>query len=98
MSEWIPVTDRLPEPGRKVLVAYLNELQRTRVTTAHHAPKHTLDASHWEDGETEDTEDGSSWEPEGWWEEGVELETLQFIHCEVTHWMPMPAHPDRSKP
>lgn len=88
---WIRVEERLPVAGLKVLVCYRNSLGLVRRTCAHHAPLHTIDASHWEDG-TDDTEDGA-FEPEGWWEDPVEVESMEFIHDTVTHWMPLPVPP-----
>ena len=93
MSHWISVTAALPESGVKVMVHFRNELGKSRRTTAHYAVKHTIDASHWEEGGADETEDGA-YEPEGWWEESVEGEELHSLnHHEVTHWMPLPEYP-----
>jgi len=93
-NNWIKATDALPQSGVKVLVFFLNELRKPRRTTAHYAAKHTLEASHWEDGGTDDDEAGNSWEPEGWWEESVEGEEWHSLaHHDVTHWMPLPEYP-----
>jgi len=92
---WISVDERLPVAGLKVLVCYRNSLGLVRRTCAHHAPLHTIDASHWEDG-TDDTEDGC-FEPEGWWEDPVEVESMEFIHDTVTHWCRLPPAPTDSE-
>jgi hypothetical protein len=89
---WVSVGEDLPPSGLKVIVFYCNSHGRTRRTMAHYAAKHTLDASHWDEGATDDTEDGI-FEPEGWWEEPVESEVMSFISDEVTHWMRLPAAP-----
>lgn len=94
---WVPVSERMPKPGVKVLVLYANNYGRARRTCAHYSPKHTIDASTWDEGEPDETEDGT-FEPEGWWEEPVEIERVQFIADEVTHWMPLPAFPDTAAP
>ncbi len=92
--EWIPVSERLPKPGVKVIVFYFNSHGLGRRTFAHHAPRHTISAAHWdEDVEVDETEDGS-FEPEGWWETPVEGEFLSFISDPVTHWMFLPEPPN----
>ena len=94
---WVSVADRMPTAGVKVLVCYRNSYGNLRRTCAHYSPLHMVDASTWDGGEPDETEDGT-FEPEGWWEEPVELERVEFIADEVTHWMPLPEPPDRSKP
>jgi hypothetical protein len=89
---WVPVADRLPTAGCKVLVCYRNSYGRLRRTCAHYSPLHTVDASTWDEGEPDETEDGA-FKPEGWWEEPVEIERVEFIADEVTHWMPLPEPP-----
>ena len=89
---WIACADRMPTAGVKVMVCYRNSYGHLRRTCAHYAPLHTVDASTWDEGEPDETEDGT-FEPEGWWEEPVEIERVQFIADEVTHWMPLPAAP-----
>lgn len=88
---WTPVSEQSPGPGVTVLFGYRNSYGKWRTLRGHYSPLHTVDASAWEDG-SDDTEDGS-FEPEGWWEEPVESETLNFVSDEVTHWMPLPAPP-----
>lgn len=88
---WVSVEERLPAPGKPVLAFYKNSHGLGRTTRAHHSPKHTVDASTWEDG-SDDTECGS-YEPEGWWEDPTEAEALAFICHDVTHWMPLPSSP-----
>ena len=90
-ARWISVGERMPGPGVNVLFGYRNSLGKWRTVRGHHSPLHTVDAAMWEDG-SDDTEDGS-FEPEGWWEEPVESETLNFVSDDVTHWMPLPAAP-----
>ncbi|MDQ0571523.1 hypothetical protein QFZ42_003357 [Variovorax paradoxus] len=103
---WISVDERLPGPGVAVLAFFRNTHGKGRVVRAHHAPKHTIEAGHWdEDVETDNTEDGS-FEPEGWYEDPAVGETLSFISPQsdgvVTHWQPMPpapaAQPQGDKP
>jgi hypothetical protein len=92
---WVPVTpETMPPAGRPVLASVLNNRGKRHTIRAHYAPKHTVDASHWDDGETDDTEDGC-YEPEGWWEDPWVGERLEFVSAsegEVTHWADLP-HP-----
>lgn len=93
---WISVDRQLPVAGRRVECVYINSHGHQRRTLAHYAPKHTISASHWEDAETDDTEDGSSWEPQGWWEDYAEAEYINQLPDTVTHWRelgPLPAPP-----
>jgi hypothetical protein len=91
---WVLADQQLPPPGRVVLASLLLSNGRRVTIRAHHAPKHTIDASHWEDDETDDTEAGS-YEPEGWWEDPFIGEQLGFVGSEgeVTHWQALPAAP-----
>jgi hypothetical protein len=98
---WISVEERMPGPGVIVLAFFRNSYGKGRVVRAHHAPKHTIEAGHWdEDAETDNTEDGS-FEPEGWYEDPAVGETLSFISLEsdgaVSHWRPMPAAPQEAQ-
>jgi hypothetical protein len=91
--EWVPTGERLPKPGVKVIVFYFNSRGLGRRTLAHHAPKYTIQAEHWdEDAEVDENEEGC-FEPEGWWETPAEGEFLSFISDEVTHWMFIPPPP-----
>jgi hypothetical protein len=92
MNDWIKVSERMPGPGVKVIVAYKNSYGLWRRTMAHWAPKHTIDAAHWDEGEPDETEDGC-FEPEGWWEDPVEIGRMEFILDDVTHWMRLPDAP-----
>jgi hypothetical protein len=93
LSGWISVDAVMPKSGRKVLVFYRNVLGNPRVTCAHYAAKHTLDASHWDDDCKVDYDGDDAYEPPGWWEEPTEVECLCFISDTVTHWMPLPEPP-----
>lgn len=91
---WVPVAQRLPSAGCKVLVFYVNRYGLSRRTCAHYAPLHTIEALGWDENgpEPDETEDGV-FEPKGWWEQTVESEHMGFIADEVTHWMPLPKPP-----
>lgn len=89
---WIGVKDQMPPPGKRVWVWFRNVLSNGRTTCAFYAPKHTVNADHWEDGYDED-EQGNSWVPEGWWEDPVEGEECHHISATVEFWMPLPTSP-----
>jgi hypothetical protein len=76
---WISVDERLPDAGVAVLAFFRNRYGHARTVRAHYAPKHTIEAGHWDDlTETDETEDGS-FEPEGWYEDPAVGESLAFI-------------------
>ena len=99
---WIPVTDRLPESERIVLVSALTKGFRHRHTLiAAHIGHHeaTTEDYGWQEyeGDTEyDEEEDCFWIPECWWEvnavDGNENWILDSEY-EVTHWMPIPEPP-----
>ena len=100
--KWIPVTERLPESGKTVLVS-------ARDKTFGH--RHTLMAAHighheaktedygWQeyDGDAEyDEEADCFWIPECWWESNFVEDNTNWIidsDYEITHWMPLPEPP-----
>lgn len=100
--EWIPVSERLPDSNRTVLVSAL---------TKHFKHRHTLMATHvghheftTEDielreyeGDTEyDEENDCFWIPECWYEVNAIEDNGNWIidsEYDVTHWMPLPNPP-----
>ena len=91
---WVPVSERMPEPGRVVLAAYQNALGMSRRVRAT-----------WEDGMCEcacegecgahDDGEESHMIPEGWYECCDQAEEHYRIHETVTHWRPLPAINER---
>ena len=89
---WICVNDRLPEPGKPVLVACGRHVMR-----AVRAPKFTLSEDAWgnfepEGGEYDEATDATYW-PEGWYEWNQHEETHWQLDSEPTYWHPLPPAP-----
>jgi hypothetical protein len=93
IETWTPVTDRLPESGKPVLVACGKKVLR-----AVYAAKHALDDENWKwwtDGDGSDydeTTDKTYW-PEGWYEWNEYEECHWGLDTAPTHWMPLPECP-----
>jgi hypothetical protein len=93
IETWIPVTDRLPESGKPVLVAYDKKVLR-----AVYAAEFSLDEENWKwwtDGDGSDydaTTDKTYW-PKGWYEWNEHEEYYFTLKKEPTHWMPLPESP-----
>lgn len=94
---WVPVAERLPKAGRRVLVTALNGIHVWR-TVAQYWPAGTMDASDWddppEDWWDEDGDKCTNPEP-GWYESQIETET-NYLLTGVTHWMPLPPSPNKA--
>lgn len=108
-QQWIPVTERLPEPETEVVI--LAERKTYSFKTKNVTTFHTVTTGMYEDG-TKNTEDsGWCWEtdgfeydeeldayiiPEGWWEYKHYNGDDEYNHAiddKVTHWMPLPEPP-----
>ena len=106
VHEWIPVTERLPEPETEVLV--LAERKNYSLKTKSQTIHHIVLTGMYEDG-SKNTEDSEWWWydhdfkydeeldayiiPEGWWEYkhyNGDDEHNHPIDDCVTHWMPLP--------
>lgn len=108
IQQWIPVTERLPEPEKRVLIL-------TKVKGWNGKEYHEIMCGFYEDGNVwcEDSKDTWDWEmmleenydesrddyrvPEGWFEEL--LNHIDDYNCVaigdvVTHWMPLPEPPE----
>lgn len=108
-SEWIPVTERLPETETEVLILAVRKVYslKTHSNTAHHivttgmyedGTKRTEDSVWWweADGFEYDEERDDYIIPEGWWEYkhyNGDEQHNYAIDDEVTHWMPLPESP-----
>jgi hypothetical protein len=96
LCTWTPVTDRLPESGKPVLVACGKKVLR-----AAYAAKHALDEENfgwWNDGECIDYDEttGKTYWHEGWYEWNEYEEYHWALDTAPTHWMPLPDVPNEN--
>jgi len=101
--EPVPVSERLPEPGKKVLAYYLNSLGKSRTILAEWVPAKTKADDDLTDGdfaEYDEETDEYYW-PEGWYEaiENWDDYGAVFVNeGEITHWQPLPRGPHHALP
>ena len=102
VQRWIPVTERLPDSERIVLVSALTKTFRHRHTLmAAHIGHHefTTEDTDWreyEGGTEYDEENDCFWIPECWYEVNTIDDNGNWIidsEYDVTHWMPLPEPP-----
>ncbi len=92
--EPVPVSERLPEPGVKVLAHYLNSHGKSRTVCARWIPAKFESSDPETDDLLEYDEDSDAfyW-PEGWYEtieNWDDYGSIMVNEGEVTHWLPLP--------
>ena len=100
----VPVSERLPGPGVKVLAHYLNALGKGRTVCAIWVPA----KSRTDDGDLDsddfleyDEEDDKFYWPEGWYEAIENWEELGWVRIyegEIVYWQPLPQWPAHALP
>jgi hypothetical protein len=94
--EPVPVSERLPEPGIKVLAHYFNSHGKSRTVCARWIPAkfETADSDTYDDDFLEyDEESDTFYWPEAWYEEIENWDdygSVKINEGEVTHWQPLP--------
>jgi hypothetical protein len=98
---WIPVAERMPASGVTVLACYTNRSGNVRRIRAEWVAAKTIES----DGDSEigeyDEATDCCYDPEGWYEKidnWGDYSSVVVNEGEVTHWMPLPAHPGASPP
>lgn len=96
IPQWIPVSERLPEPGMPV-IAFVEScygvVGSSRRLRAQHAPPKTLGLSPEAEGGIYDEETDTFYCEEGWYETNEFEEVHWNVDGVVTHWMPLPNPP-----
>jgi hypothetical protein len=94
--EPVPVSERLPEPGTKVLAHYFNSHGKSRTVCARWIPAkfETADSDAYDDDFLEyDEESDTFYWPEAWYEaieNWDDYGSVKINEGEVTHWQPLP--------
>jgi len=97
LPAWQPIGAGLPKAGVPVLAFFrYASTGKGRVVRAMYAPSLTLTEEDWGDFQSgadyDEATDATYW-PEGWYERNEYEETNWRLSEDVTHWMPLPAHP-----
>jgi len=93
---WVPVSERLPEPGTPVLVfvpSLFGAKGSGRRLRAQYAADRTLEHSTEHEGGIYDEEMDTYWCEPGWYETNEYEEVHWGICDEPSHWMPLPDAP-----
>jgi hypothetical protein len=99
----VPVAERLPGPGKKVIAYYLNALGNSRTILAEWVPAKTKadDGLADDDFAEYDEESDEYYWPEGWYEviENWDVYGAVFVNeGKITHWRPLPPGPHNALP
>lgn len=92
---WFPASE-LPEPGKKVLAYYKNDLGKNRIVVGFWVPEkfHEADPEFDEIGIYDEDADAYYW-PSGWYEsiDNWDDYSAVTVNHEVLAWMPLPEAP-----
>lgn len=94
---WIDVTERLPEPDRRVLAVYREDYKTVIIRAVHLPAKYAACYEEYEEAEY-DEETDTLYFPGGWYEamESAEYAYIGPVSGTVTHWKEMPTLPSRA--
>jgi hypothetical protein len=99
---WIPVSEKLPESQKRVLVCFENKYRyrKSCITIAEHInEKEVLEEDYLseESASTDfaeyDEEDDCYWTPAGWYEIQYVSEQNYYLDEKITHWAYLPDYP-----
>lgn len=96
LTEWIPVSERLPDSGVVVLACYRNGLGNLRRIRANWLAAKTAESSSDSEIGEYDEETDCFYDPEGWYERidnWCDYTAVAVCEGDVTHWMPLPPPP-----
>jgi hypothetical protein len=98
---WINVSKELPDPSKKVLAHYKNDLGNGRTVVACYVPAKTRSGGYDEEFAEYDEDADEFYWPEGWYEcieNWEELDCVNIYGGVVTHWRPLPESPVSDAP
>jgi len=96
---WIRVTERLPEAGKKVIATFVNQSGKRRTICAHHIVRWSVESDNDDCCHDEySAEKDAYFLCEGWYENIENWGEYSSVHVcegEITHWMPLPESPEQ---
>jgi hypothetical protein len=100
-NKWIPVKNKNPRGRIKVLVFFINQWGKKRITIAEFVSYRTIYAENFlhddcvDNLDLVDIDDSEvAWVKEGWYEYQEETEMDFKIAGKITHWMSLPEFPN----
>jgi len=97
--DWIILTEgNHPVPEKLVLAFGINQCGKGRVVRAFYAPKFSVEDSNEYDAAEYSEEKDDFYLKEGWYECNECEEFNWMVDFEITHYMPIPAHPPYHPP
>jgi hypothetical protein len=96
-SDWIPVTQKFPESGKKVIAYYENELGKPRRIMAYYAAKYDVESDMGDQTDVYEycEEKDLYFLVPGWYENNEFDEVNYAVTAEITHWMSLPPPPKK---
>jgi hypothetical protein len=102
-NRWIPVSERLPETQKDVLIQVKSTVGILHIEKACYIPPKTVLSADFlcdefaDEAEEYDETNDCYWVVEGWWESSFEADTNWKISGEVLRWTYLPSAPQEEK-